>query len=90
MSRIDRLGRRAAVSLLALAVGGCATYGGEGGYPHPHPHPPGSVYIPKGHLPPPGQCRIWFPSLPPGQQPPPGDCHELERRLPPDAILVRG
>lgn len=82
-------GCHAALLLLLLALVGCATYEGEAGYPD-HPHPPGSVYIPKGHLPPPGQCRIWFPGVPPGQQPPPDDCHELERRVPPDAILVRG
>jgi hypothetical protein len=26
--------------------------------------------IPKGHLPPPGHCRIWYPNRPAGQQPP--------------------
>lgn len=46
--------------------------------------------IPPGHLPPPGQCRIWYPDRPPGHQPPPGDCGELERRIPPDAVLVYG
>jgi len=30
--------------------------------------------IPEGHLPPPGECRIWYPDKPPGQQPPPGPC----------------
>lgn len=46
--------------------------------------------IPPGHMPPPGQCRIWFPGKPPGQQPPPGDCWELKRRVPPGAWLIRG
>ena len=32
------------------------------------------VDIPKGHLPPPGECRDWIPGLPPGQQPPPRKC----------------
>ena len=32
------------------------------------------VDIPKGHLPPPGECRDWIPGLPPGQQPPPRQC----------------
>ncbi|RPI48857.1 MAG: hypothetical protein EHM59_00340 [Betaproteobacteria bacterium] len=27
-----------------------------------------SVAIPRGHMPPPGACRIWFPDRPPGQQ----------------------
>lgn len=46
--------------------------------------------VPPGHLPPPGECRIWFPDRPPGHQPPPGDCHELSRRAPPGAVLVEG
>jgi hypothetical protein len=30
--------------------------------------------VPRGHLPPPGECRIWYPRRPPGQQPPPMRC----------------
>lgn len=46
--------------------------------------------IPPGHMPPPGQCRIWMPGIPPGQQPPPGNCWDLERQVPPGAWLIRG
>ena len=31
--------------------------------------------IPPGHLPPPGECRVWYPGVPPGQQPPPFECY---------------
>ncbi|POF44380.1 hypothetical protein B0D71_00665 [Pseudomonas laurylsulfativorans] len=48
------------------------------------------VGIPRGHLPPPGQCRIWFPDRPPGHQPPPGRCKKLRHRVPSGAYLVRG
>jgi hypothetical protein len=51
---------------------------------------PQHVNIPKGHLPPPGKCRVWYPDRPPGQQPPPGDCAELRYKVPPGAVLVRG
>ena len=30
--------------------------------------------IPDGHLPPPGECRVWDPSRPAGHQPPPFKC----------------
>lgn len=35
--------------------------------------------VPKGHYPPPGMCRLWFPGLPPGRQRPPQPCAELQR-----------
>ncbi len=30
--------------------------------------------VPKGHRPPPGECRVWLPGVPAGQQPPPSSC----------------
>ena len=62
----------------------------------PPPHAPAHGYrrnacnVPTGHLPPPGECRVWHPALPFGQQPPPGDCYELRRHVPPGACLVHG
>lgn len=44
--------------------------------------------IPPGHLPPPGQCRIWVPGRPPGQQRKAGACSTLERQVPAGAWLV--
>ncbi len=46
--------------------------------------------VPPGHLPPLGECRVWYPDLPPGQQPPPGDCYELRHHVPPGTCLVHG
>lgn len=45
--------------------------------------------IPKGHYPPPGECRIWFPERPAGQQPPPGKCGELFAQVPPGAWVIQ-
>jgi hypothetical protein len=35
--------------------------------------------VPPGHMPPPGQCRVWHDGRPPGQQPRPTSCREAER-----------
>ena len=39
----------------------------------------GAQRVPPGHMPPPGQCRVWIDGRPPGQQPPPTDCRSAER-----------
>lgn len=70
----------------AAILTGCAAQG----HPPYHDHPPHYVDIPPGHLPPPGECRIWFPDRPPGHQPPPGPCYRLQYEVPPGAILVEG
>ena len=44
--------------------------------------------IPPGHLPPPGECRIWVPGTPPGHQREAGACSTLERQVPQGAWLV--
>lgn len=48
----------------------------------------GSYEIPPGHMPPPGECRPWYPGEPPGHQPPPGDCDDLRRATPEGAWLL--
>lgn len=47
--------------------------------------------IPPGHLPPPGQCKVWMPGEPPGQQKKKfksGDCASVQRQVPPGGWLV--
>ena len=43
---------------------------GDGGYFSRSSH----SRIPNGHLPPPGECRLWYPDRPAGHQPPPYKC----------------
>ncbi|MCI0331474.1 MAG: hypothetical protein L0196_11120 [candidate division Zixibacteria bacterium] len=78
--------------LLALFSLGCAQVGGvETVEVEKKSSPRGRVAnlgIPPGHLPPPGECRIWYPGRPPGHQPPPGRCGKLARELPAGAWLV--
>jgi len=47
------------------------------------------LHIPKGHYPPPGECRIWYPERPAGHQPPPGRCGTLRAQVPPGAWLIQ-
>jgi len=47
------------------------------------------THVPKGHYPPPGECRIWYPGQPAGQQPPPVPCNSLiGARLEPGAFIL--
>lgn len=49
---------------------------------------PGSLGVPRGHYPPPGECRLWFPGRSPGQQPPPERCDRLAGRVPYGAFIL--
>lgn len=79
-----RIARPGTIVMMA-ALAGCAVYAEPVPVYHGQP-----VHVPPGHLPPPGQCRIWFPDRPPGHQPPPGPCHVLQYQVPPGAVLVHG
>ena len=35
--------------------------------------------IPPGHVPPAGQCRVWYDNVPPGRQPAPTNCDRAEQ-----------
>jgi hypothetical protein len=44
--------------------------------------------IPYGHLPPPGECKIWIPGLPAGQQGPPQSCESAMFNAPLGAWVI--
>ena len=72
--------------------GGKYEHKGDGKHPGRswfHDHGYANLGIPDGHMPPPGECRIWFPGRPAGQQPPPGKCGALSRQVPAGAWLMR-
>ena len=65
---------RSAAALTAMIVGCAITVGAQsrnGRF--------GDQGIPPGHLPPPGQCRVWYSDRAPGQQPRPTSCRDAER-----------
>ncbi|SFM50357.1 DUF4382 domain-containing protein [Marinobacter pelagius] len=44
--------------------------------------------IPAGQLPPPGECKLWYPERPAGQQPPPKPCDLLVETAPTDTVVI--
>lgn len=51
-------------------------------------HPFSELKVPKGHLPPPGKCTIWYPNTPPGHQPAPQSCASALREVPLGAWVI--
>lgn len=51
-------------------------------------YPFSALNIPKGHLPPLGECKVWFPGKPPGHQPAPQSCASALRSAPPGAWVI--
>ncbi|RRQ23440.1 hypothetical protein D5687_06725 [Guyparkeria sp. SCN-R1] len=97
MNRVvtSRAALKGAVLVGVVFLAGCAVTGPGGDHRTVVIHPGGdtsldAVSIPAGHLPPPGECRIWYPDRSPGDQPPPGNCRDLQYHVPPGAVLVRG
>lgn len=88
--------------LMALGAGALADEGKDEsgkrkqGHEKPKRHEGGSSYfhqqgrtrIPNGHLPPPGECRIWYPDRPAGHQPPPFKCDRAGGRVEPGGWLI--
>lgn len=99
---IKRAAVMSLVGLMALATGAFADEGkdesGKGKQRHEERkrhegsssyfHQRGYTRIPDGHLPPPGECRVWYPDRPAGHQPPPFKCGEARGRVEPGGWLI--
>src|SRR5688572_31549447 len=81
--------RLVGVAIAACAAAGCVTTKRAYVLPPPPDHD-FQFRVSEGHMPRLGECRIWYPNVPPDKQSPPGRCIDLERNVPPGAILVRG
>lgn len=51
-------------------------------------HPFHTLKVPPGHLPPPGECKVWLPGTPPGHQPPAQSCATALRDAPLGAWVI--
>jgi hypothetical protein len=79
--------------LAIFAATACSTFSSS---PPPQPQPAArrgpstaaTLGIPPGHLPPPGQCRVWVPGQPPGHQAPARSCARIERTAPAGSWIV--
>jgi hypothetical protein len=72
--------RLASVAALAAAFAMPGSAGAQGG----------TWRVPPGHMPPPGECRIWVEGVPPGRQPAPMDCATAVRMKPRNARVIYG
>jgi hypothetical protein len=76
-------------TILALfALSGCAAYLAVDETDTPAYATAETIGVPPGHLPAPGECRVWVPGTPPGRQSAPGECATLAHRVPPGAMLL--
>ena len=83
------------VSIVSLAAAAAlSACSGPNRYSQPEPRltkaPVGAetLAIPPGQLPPPGECRLWFPGRPPGRQPKARACSEVESAAPAGAWVL--
>ena len=78
--------RMLAPALVLLAAMACSSATTTKSQPAPAPAPAknqgkssaSKLGIPPGHLPPPGQCRVWIPGEPPGHQAKARSCANIE------------
>ena len=89
-----RLSTTTAAAMAILAAAACKPIPASEPSPRPaptarrSPSTAASLSIPPGHLPPPGQCRVWMPGEPPGHQPKPRSCSNIERTAPAGSYIV--
>ncbi len=82
-----------AILIIAAVLTGCSGKSIYQSEPRPEPavakkSTAATLGIPPGHLPPPGQCRVWVPGKPPGHQARPRGCANIEAFAGPGTWIV--
>jgi hypothetical protein len=85
--------RNSALALAVLTATACSSFSSSRPeQPAPAvrrgPSTAATLGIPPGHLPPPGECRVWLPGEPPGHQPRARSCARIERTAPAGSWIV--
>ncbi len=88
--------RMLAPALVLLAAMACSSATTTKSQPAPAPAPAknqgkssaSKLGIPPGHLPPPGQCRVWIPGEPPGHQAKARSCANIEASAPAGSRII--
>jgi hypothetical protein len=101
MSKVDReVGAMNVVYAAAILPLGCFLLAGcssaTAGKSPPDPDavvfeqadPPEELGVPAGQLPPPGECRVWYPNWPSGDQPAPESCELAEANAPAQTVVL--
>ena len=93
-----RSARMLAPALVLLAAMACSSATTTKSQPAPAPAPApaknqgkssaSKLGIPPGHLPPPGQCRVWMPGEPPGHQAKARSCANIEASAPAGSRII--
>jgi hypothetical protein len=88
-----RLAPHLGPALALLAAIGCSSFSStQRAEPAPAvrrgPSTAATLGIPPGHLPPPGQCRVWLPGAPPGHQAQARGCAHIERAAPAGSWII--
>jgi hypothetical protein len=88
-----RSARNSALVLAVLTATACSSFSSSRPeQPAPAvrrgPSTAATLGIPPGHLPPPGECRVWLPGEPPGHQPRARSCARIERTAPAGSWIV--
>ena len=84
--RVDTVFRTDTVTVTRIGGPGSKGGGGSGGGGEAEPR---RIFVPPGHYPPAGECRVWIEGVPPGRQARAAECDDIED-VPAGAFVLYG